>query len=160
MQTRALKSKQACDEDNLLSRNCHTTWFHLICVYLGAISCGLFTGVFMGFGEIPEAIYFDIFHRKWKWERGPFKFFFYSFLLKCSSTKYTLWASHHLACENTVFIYSCHDEWILQFVPLCISHIISCWCASANTSPKMRLNAPFLSLSAPLVPQHGQFPLC
>lgn len=86
--------------------------------------------------------------------------FFYSFLSKCSSAKHALWASHHLTCENTVFIYSCHDEWILQFVPLCISHTVSCWCASANTSPEMRLNAPFLSLSALLVPQRGQFPLC
>jgi len=58
MQTRALKSKQACDQDNLLSRNYTTE-------YTGAISCGLFTGgMFMRFDEIPEAIHLNIFHRK------------------------------------------------------------------------------------------------
>lgn len=115
-----------------------------------------------GFWWNPRGNIFWHFPQKMKMRERSFQvfFFFYSFLLKRSSIKYTLWASHHLACENTVFIYSCHDEWILQFVPLYISHTISCWCASANTSPKMRLNAPFLSLSAPLVPQHGQFPLC
>lgn len=49
---------------------------HLMCVYLGAISCRLFTGrVFMYFGEIPEAIYFWHFPQKMKMRESSFQVF-------------------------------------------------------------------------------------